>query len=214
MAQIEITSLFSREGVPATDIDTVTPGFPTVRIWEISGNSSTLIVGNPSGTGQPSDGLMIPVDDGGQRDGFYTFVFSDVLGYDPTKKYLIRSYGGTSLPQSDRYQEAIIDSVWNEVQLDHDNPGTFGEATNNIDVRSQQLLIDVNTVQTIVDLLLKYETGRTRIDPVAGTLTVFDDDCVTPLRVFELLDSSGNPSVVDVCERNPISASDGSPVCP
>ena len=61
--------------------------------------------------------------------------------------------------------------------------------------------------------------GRTRIDPTSKTLTVYDEDCTTILRVFNLYDSTGTPSVVDVCERKPVTKGPGdtstiTDVCP
>lgn len=225
MAEIEINSFFSNAGVPATDIATVTPGFPTIRIWEIDSTTKTLIVGSPGGSGQSTDGLMIEVDDGGSpitRDGFYTFLFTDTIGYDPTKKYLIRSDGGTSLPIADQYQigeidpieETIIDGVWDEILApDHQLVGSSGLILSQIKADTTQLFLNLNSINDLINLLLKYDTNRTVIDPVANTLTVYDDDCTTALRVFELLDQNGNPSSDSVCERLPISASDGEPVC-
>jgi len=60
------------------------------------------------------------------------------------------------------------------------------------------------------------DTNRTKIDDVAKTLTVYDDDCTTVLRVFQLLDQNGNPSTDSVCERKPTSTGpgDNKPVCP
>lgn len=35
------------------------------------------------------------------------------------------------------------------------------------------------------------------------TLTIYDDDCTTPLQTFYLKDSNGNLSITEVCERVP-----------
>jgi len=208
MAQTEINSMFTNAGVPATGLT------PTVRIWEIDGILQTLIVGAPDGTGQNTDGNMIEIKGNGSPgtgDGFYTFLFDIGVGYDQTKKYLIRADGGAILPDTDRYQIADIEpNVFDEPMADHIIPDTTGETLN----QNNQLLIDVENVRLITSLILKYETGRTKIDKVAMTLTVYDTNCVDILRVFSLLDSSGNPSIDEVCERKPISATDGVPVCP
>jgi hypothetical protein len=223
MAQIEINSLFSNAGIPATDIANTTAGYPKVRIWEVNGSVQTLIVGAPSGTGQSTDGVMTEIATGSPeiKDGFYTFLFTDTIGYDPTKKYLIRSDGGPSLPNQDRYQtaeinpfeETIIDGVWNEDRTEHLSANSFGLAVNQVKADTTQLFLDISAVQNIVDLILKFDTNRTKIDETNKTLTVFDDDCVTPLRVFHLFDQFGNLSTDSVCERKPTSASDGQSVC-
>lgn len=224
MAQIEINSLFANRGVPAIDIATATPGYPTVRVWEVSGAVQTLIVGAPNGTGQNTDGIMAEiVGDGSpiRKDGFYTLLFTDTIGYDPSKKYLVRSDGGTSLPDADRYQTAEIDpiedaitkGVWDVDRTEHLGTDSTGLALSQIKADTTQLFLDLDAINDLVTLLLKYDTNRTKIDETAKTLTIYDDDCTTVLRVFELLDQWGVPSTDSVCERKPISASDGKPVC-
>lgn len=221
MAQIEINSLFTNSGIPAAGLG---GGYPSVRIWEVNGNVQTLIIGTPSGSGQNTDGIMseITVSSPASGDGFYTFLFTDLIGYDATKKYLIRSDGGPTLPDTDRYQtasidpieETIINGVWDEpLAPDHQIVGSAGLTLSQIKADTTLLFLDVAAVQNIVDLILKYDTNRTKIDDVNKTLTVYDDDCTTVLRVFNLLDQFGNPSTDSVCERKPVSATDGKPVC-
>jgi len=224
MAQIEINSIFANNGLPATDIATVTPGYPKVRIWEVNGAVQTLIVGAPGGSGQSTDGIMSEIDDGGSplgKDGFYTFLFTDTIGYDPMKKYLVRSDGGSSLPNTDRYQsaeinpfeETIIDGVWDEDRTEHLGIGSTGLALNQIKADTTQLFLDIDAVKDVVDLILKFDTNRTKIDDIAKTLTVYDDDCTTVLRVFHLFDQYGTLSTDSVCERKPTAATDGKPTC-
>jgi len=56
---------------------------------------------------------------------------------------------------------------------------------------------------TILQLLLKYAGNKTQIDQSTFTLTVYDNDSVTPIKVFDLKDLSGNPSITEVAERIP-----------
>ena len=63
--------------------------------------------------------------------------------------------------------------------------------------------LDINTIVGIVNTLLKYEKNRTRVDKNAFTLTVYDDDGVTPLKVFNLKDFTGAASYTEVAERMP-----------
>jgi len=214
---LTISSFFMSGNTPATGLT------PTLRIWEVDGITQTLIVGAPNGTVLAVDATMTEVDDGTSQDGFYQYNFT--TGYDPTKKYVFRVDGGAGLPASDRYQSgdadptdastpaAIADSVWDETATDHLLVGSTGEKLLQTHANSVQLVIDVAAVEALVDLVLKYDTNRTRIDTTTKTLTIYDDDCTTPLRVFNLLDSGGSPSVTEVCERKPVSASDGQPVC-
>ncbi len=216
-----ITSFFTRSGIPATDIPTVTPGFPTIRIWEVSAPDQTLVIGAPEGTGDPgggvgTDGIMtimfdktvgVPGSGGappaGSIDGFYKFDFTTVMGFLPTLNYVARVDGGASVPAGERYQtvkfgpneniDVKVDAFWEEPHADHTSITTMGG---------------------LLNTLRKYETNRTVVDPVLNTLTVYDDDCTTVLRVFDLLDSSGFPSSDIVCERKPDGSTDGFPVCP
>ncbi len=214
MAQVEINSLFSRRGVPATDIVNFNPqpdgkNYPRARVWEVSGNTYILIVGDVIGTGQNTDGIMIPGVDTGVEDGFYTFVFTSTIGYDPTKTYLARTDGGGTLPNSDRYHTVVItpelsnqtiaDAVWDEPTINHLVLGTTGEV--------------LTLIKAAIDNQLQYEKNRTKIDTINNEMIIYENDCTTILRKFKLLDSTGNPSTTNVCERKPISATDGS-VCP
>jgi glycyl-tRNA synthetase alpha subunit len=110
--------------------------------------------------------------------------------------------------------DTLVDAVWDEPANDHLVAGSFGEKLNQNNAAAQTLIMAMSDVQNLVRLLLKYETNRTRIDHVAKTLTVYDDDGTTILRVFNLLDGNGVGSVDEVCERTPTSATDGLPVLP
>lgn len=183
-----ITSFFATNGAPALGLS------PTIRIWTVSKTGDTLIV-----TDEPLSEV---------GDGFYKYHFDN---YDKDNDYAIRIDGGSGLRPGERYQVAsnesfaddVTGSVWDESKIDHLQPGTFGEALASIDSDVEQLRLDVTAMYALVELLVKYETNRTRIDKDAKTLTVFDDDGVTPLQVFSLFDSRGEPSIDEVCERIP-----------
>lgn len=218
MANIIVSSYFEDESGPVTGLT------PTIRIWEVATTGNLLVVGAPCGSGQNTDGIMDEVENCGSppttQDGFYSFVFADTIGYDPTKNYVVRVDGGGSLQLHRRYQTNAIspmdaisivdiaDAVWDEPRTDHLIPGSTGEALSQIKADTtdivNKLYLDADSVLEVVQLLLKMEAGRTKIDPSNYTLTVYDEDCITPLRVFKLYDSAGNESVVDVCERKPI----------
>lgn len=105
-----------------------------------------------------------------------------------------------------------IDTTTTDIQTTVTNIDTLVTA---IDACVDQIkTVDLPAIFTLLECVRKYDTNRTRIDPVTFTLTIFDDDCVTPLRVFRLFDHNGQPSITNVCERKPSTASDGKPVCP
>lgn len=189
-----INSFFTDIGVPRTGLS------PTVRIWEVDVSAHSLVV---------TDAAMTEV--GG---GFYKYDFTT---YDTTKNYVIRSDGGAILADSERYEVAateelkvedavitdIVNGVWDETATNHLTAGSTGEMLSQIKADTGSLAISIVTINSLINTLLKYEKNRTKIDVAAKTLTIFDDDCVTPLTVFNLKDSSGNASVAEVCDRVP-----------
>lgn len=214
MASAIITSFFTRGGTPATNIETISGGtFPVVRIWEV-------IDGSPAGDAFIGEFVMIPMEDGVNDDGFYKYEFTDAPdGFDESSTYTFRSDGGTSIPPGERYQVARLDpsenldatavenAVWDANRIAHNNPGSTGEGLNQIKADTtaiaQNLYLGADSVLEIVQLHLKLEAGRTKIDPVTKTLTIYDVNCTTILRQYNLYDSAGTASVTDVCERVP-----------
>lgn len=190
-----IGSFFADEGVPKVGLT------PTIRVWEVTETSQTLVI---NGAALTEVG-----------DGFYRYNFTT---YDSTKDYMFRVDGGSVLTDTDRYHygatgyvkvdQATIDNiaagVWDEQTSGHLLAGSFGELQGEVHTDVQQIRIDLVTATSLITTLLKYEKNRTRIDKDLYTLTVYDDDGVTPLKVFDLKDSAGNPSVVEVCERAPV----------
>lgn len=117
----------------------------------------------------------------------------------PLKDYVFRTNGGSVSPPLDSQYEygatdanrlddvtvqQITNQVWDEPYGSHTEPSAMGE---------------------LIRVLVQIGSGRTKIDTIAKTLTIYDEDCVTPLAVFNLLDSNGNYSVTEVCERKPTS---------
>lgn len=190
MAKI-ITADFRSGGLPQTGLT------PSIIIWEVVAGAAAdvlVISGDP----------MIEIG-----NGFYKYTFT---GFDPRKDYIYQADGGPSLSDAERYAsgaccapepEEVADGVWeadSSLYTDISEMGGRHNATfNNVG----QLLLDVADVEALVDLVRKYQTNRTRISTTAKTLTVFDDDGLTPLRVFDLKDSTGTPSTSEVCERDP-----------
>jgi hypothetical protein len=207
MQYFEINSFFTTNGLPAIQLgvgDWI--NYPIIRIWEFDGNVYTLIVGQPNGTSQNTDGIMTP-----QSDGFYSFLFTDTLGYDSTKKYLVRVDGGSSV--DDEYQSGIInpsitdisqvgEQVWN-TSLSGVSTGSAGDIINQLSQSLNNVTIALNDINSLINTCIKYQTNKTKIDLNAKTLTVYDNDNTTALVTFNLLDQFGNPSTDSVTERVP-----------
>lgn len=193
-----INTHFTKNSISETGLS------PIIRIWEVNDITDTLVI---------IDQPMVEIG-----DGFYKYVFTVGNGYDEQKAYVIRSDANTvSLANHERFSVAtinestisqntidnIVDSVWDETATSHIVTGSTGLLLNQISADTTQLRID-NTLQiSLLELLLKYETNKTKIDKINFTLTIFDDDGVTPLTVFDLKDSTGSPSIVEICERVP-----------
>lgn len=189
---------------------------------------TTFITNNslPAGGLAPSI-LLYSVDDAGQTlvisgdpmseigSGFYKYIFEL---YDSTMNYVYLIDAGTGVTANERFKygatqevkleqsqnETIASSVWDEQSSDHTNTGSFGEMLSFTKADTANIVINQSTINTLISTLLKYQRNRTRIDPTAKTLTIFDDDCMSVLQVFDLKDSTGAPSVVEVCERSPL----------
>lgn len=232
MAETIITAYFEDPTGPLTGLT------PTLRIWEVNESGQDLVVGSPCGSGSSpaTDATMTEMVDCGSpvaaQDGFYRFTFSDTIGYDVSKTYVVRIDGGSSLGSGVRYQTAEIaptpENFWNSDPNDFvsSSPNTMGGILNEILNSVETIrLNDIPAVFNLLDLVRKYDTNRTKIDAATNTLTIYDDDCTTPLRIFRLLDSSGASSVVEVCERTSIDGTvdgdspsgftgdDGQPTC-
>ncbi|MGZ8924262.1 MAG: hypothetical protein ACXW2E_00130 [Nitrososphaeraceae archaeon] len=97
----------------------------------------------------------------------------------------------------------VTDAVWNEQGVEHTALGSFGLMINQIRADTSNVMISQTALTTLINTLLKYERNRTKIDKNQYTLTVYDNDGITPLTVFNLKDNLGNPSINEVFERNP-----------
>lgn len=98
----------------------------------------------------------------------------------------------------------IADAVWDEVATDHVGAGSTGLVLSQIKADSGSTSISTAALTTLVNTLLKYERNRTKIDTVNKQMIIYDDDKTTILHVFDLKDSTGTPSIAEVCERFPV----------
>ncbi len=193
-----IVAYFAINGVPALNLS------PTIRIHE-------LLTGSPNSILVIDDDVMSEI-----KDGYYKYIF---ITYDPRKEYVFRANGGTSLPTTDRFAvgatespdpEENADATWNSIATDFITAATMGLLQNEIGADTSAIRLNIIDIVDFVDQILKYEKNRTFLDKAAKTLTVYDDDRTTPLRVFSLRDSTGTPSIIEIVERLPIGP--GSPV--
>ena len=191
MANKIITSHFTLNGAPATGLT------PTIDIWEmdkINPAINTLVVNAAS---------MVEIGSGWYRYNFTT--------YDFAKDYIMTADGGSSLPTFERYQpganESYVEDIayltWEETATSHVSTDTTGLLQNQTAADATQIRIDVTSAISLIQTLLQYETNRTRIDKVLKTLTIYQDDNVSILKVFDLKDGGGGASVAEVCERLP-----------
>jgi hypothetical protein len=196
MARKIITSFFTNNGTPATGLS------PTTKIWELNQTNpaiNTIVINGAA---------MVEIGDGWYRYDFVT--------YDPNKSYVITTDGGGILPTYERYSvaanetyaEEVTDIMMNEVVAsDYNTPGSFGAILNQTHANTSTILttcvVDMSNVLDLLEELLMYDQNRTKLDKIAKTLTIYANDNVTPIKIFDLKDSNGLPSVSEVCDRIP-----------
>lgn len=98
----------------------------------------------------------------------------------------------------------IADGVWDEIGTDHLLAGSTGLILSQTKADTTAISLTDMQIKSIVEILLKYEGNRTKIDKIAKTLTVYDNDMTTIIKVFDLKDSTGAPSITEVAERVPV----------
>ncbi len=122
---MNILAFFTKYGEPATGLT------PTIRIREI-----------PAGTLVVTDDLMTEVG-----DGFYNY---DFTSYDSNKDYSIRSDGGVTLPESERYVYAGNENYIQDIENANDNISTqLTSISGSIDNISTDLISISGDIQVI-----------------------------------------------------------------
>ena len=96
----------------------------------------------------------------------------------------------TGSPGIDLVQNTNLDTI--EIKID------------NMQIDVDAIEVTVGNISLVVDDLIKYQRNKSIIDPVNFTLTIYEDDGVTPLTVFNLQDDSGVASVLSIFRRIPI----------
>lgn len=75
---------------------------------------------------------------------------------------------------------------------------------NVVTVIGSDLATTLTAVTTALTLVRQIQANRWRVDTNTRRLVIYDDDGVTPLRTFELLDDTGLPQATRVFERRPV----------
>lgn len=117
----------------------------------------------------------------------------------------ISTAGGTSVDPND-----IAVAVWNRLAVASTGSGTFGEFVNmikatvdNNNTRIIDLQDRMRELKDMITVMWKFHNNKTVINPTEKTLTIYDNDGTTPLKVFDLKDYLGNSSVTQIAQRNP-----------
>jgi hypothetical protein len=187
-----LTVHFTNNGSPVTGLS------PTVDIYEldpVTPTTNTLVVNN---------GAAIEIGAGWYRYQFTT--------YDTSKNYVFTFDGGAGLSAYERYKvggnetyaEEVSDGVWDEQANTHVQTGSTGLILQQTKADTASIVVSEVTIVTLLNLLLKYQRNRTKIDLINSQLIIYDDDGTTPLTVFNLLDFNGMPNVQEVCEKIPV----------
>lgn len=105
---------------------------------------------------------------------------------------LIDNSTGTAVVDSNGLvsNESAACAVWETPVSTHNSvDGSFGKL--------------FEAMSGVVDELLKYQGNKMLIDPLQFTMTVYDDDGTTPIKVFDLKDENGVSSITSILQRLP-----------
>ncbi len=191
MAHKIITVHFTTSGLPVTGLS------PTINIFELN-------LANPAiNTLVVTDGVVTEIG-----SGWYRY---DFLTYDPTQNYVYTLDGGSGLTTFERYKiggnesfvEDISTGVWDEPSMNHLLSGSTGFVLQATKSDTTSIAVSQATITSLVNLVLKYERNRTKIDIATATLTIYEDNGIDILTVFNLRDHLGNPNLAEVAERVP-----------
>lgn len=151
---------------------------------------------------QPVQAITVSTSGGGGGAGVTAEAVRDAVWSATLNNYHVSSAAGVvrTLPSVD----AIANAVWDEDIAPHSASGSSGAMLQQINANASSVAITVMSVAEMVSTLLKYDRNRTKIDTTTMRLTIYDDDGVTPIRVFSLRDRTGQPSIVESMERIPV----------
>lgn len=189
-----IMAYFSSDGTPATSL------LPVINVYTIGNVPGSVL--QPIGTSDYMDGVGA---------GWYRYI---IVNYNPALNYVYTIDGGATLSVYDRYKhggnesyvEDITSGVLGDPLINHTTDGSLSDVVQRIKADTTMIAVTESTIVLLLQLLLKYQRNRTRIDTEASQLIIYDDDGVTPLTTFDLKDFNGMPNIQEVCERVPQSS--------
>lgn len=106
-------------------------------------------------------------------------------------------------PVSSRASQSSVDSIISEIDSIVLNTADIRTDLNAVQLSVAEITVDVTTLLAVAEIARKMSTNRSRIDASSRTLTIYEDDGSTPLRVYSLRDRNGNTSTSEVFEKIP-----------
>lgn len=104
---------------------------------------------------------------------------------------------------SSRASQQSVNDIISEIDSIVINTADMAADLSSIRPDVAEIQVDITGMLAAVDLTRKLTTNRTRIDHSAKTLTIYDDDHATPLRVYSLRNRNGHGSTNEVYEKMP-----------
>ena len=123
----------------------------------------------------------------------YLYIMTDSLGNTVEGKFVLGGIMDT-IDGKVGNVDAKVANVQTTVDNIETNVNTLNTKIDNID-------LDVSSVLSIVTDIQKYSRNNMKIDVVNKQLIIYDDDGVTPLRVYNIKDRNGLASVDEIFER-------------
>ena len=72
-----------------------------------------------------------------------------------------------------------------------------------IETKVDAVIVTLGNMSSVINEMIKYSKNKTIIDPNAHTMTIYDDNGIDPLHVFDLQDADGVASITDIYRRIP-----------
>ena len=101
---------------------------------------------------------------------------------------------------SSRASQGSVDNSFTTVI---DLQGILSDKIDVVSTQVQEIDVDITEMLSILAELKKAQFNRTKIDVNNKTLTIYQDDDITPAYVFNLRDTAGTLSTTEVVEREP-----------
>lgn len=213
-----IYSAATNSEITATGTDLVTAGFTGQYYGEFYANDydgaqSTL------NSGSYILKIYLPNNDAGQSTHalyFFRAVAQDKFSRFESPNFIANLHDEmyNEMANAGGLGDLIETRVWDAAKLDHSVAATFGDNSlsginktallSALSISDDTASATLDNMKAILDVLQAVSIGRWKINVTNKTLTFYQLDGVTPLIVFNLLDSGGDPSTSNVAERAPV----------